>query len=151
MKRAIFLALCAGAAHADPTALGGITADVATTSIGQALGHVEANPAGWALLPVRIAVVERAKALSPEQGLPVLHAVSATSWGAAANNLLVMAGAGPAAPVLGLVVGIAVWKAGEPERHFWQACAVHRQDRPALRCVYAPLHVATASVQPGEK
>jgi hypothetical protein len=121
-------------------AYGGLAADAISTAVGLSLpGVVEMNPLGWAALPLRILAIEHAKTLPREQAQPILDGTKAAGWGAAANNLLVLAGAGPAAPLVGLAVGIAIWKSGEDERNFWQACAVHRADNPNLKCEFKTL------------
>jgi hypothetical protein len=81
-------------------------------------------------------VIEHAKTLPREEGQPLMDAVSATSWGAAANNLLMLAGASAAAPVVGIAVGYAIWKRGENEREFWNLCAVHKQMDPQVTCQF---------------
>jgi hypothetical protein len=145
----VLAALCAGAAHADPGAYRGLAADATTTAIGLSLpGIADANPIGLAGVPIRLAVLHHAGTLPEEQAQPVYDAVEASGWGAAVNNVLVIAGAGPVAPVLGLVVGFAIWKAGEPKRHFLQACAVHKADNPELRCVFAPLKTHAQGERP---
>ena len=112
-------------------------ADAVTTGIGLATpGLGEANPLGLLTFPIRAAIVEHAKTLPREQGQPIMDSVSATGWGAAANNLLVLAGAGPVAPVIGLAVGYAMWKKGEPEREFWTACATHKKLDANTKCEF---------------
>jgi len=116
-----------------------VAADAATTATGLSMaGVAEMNPLGWATVPLRIAVIERAKTMPIEHGTPVLHMTSAVGWGAATNNLLVMAGAGPLSIVAGIVVGIGVWQDGERERQFWSNCAQHRKLEPdkTLECVW---------------
>lgn len=141
---AAFLAHVAGGAQAQndaSNAYGAVTADAMTTAIGLSTpGVVEANPLGWAALPLRVALVEHARTLPREEAQPVLDAVSASGWGAAANNLAVLAGGGAAAPLLGLIVGLAVWRGGQDERDFWRACGVHRAENKGLRCAFRPLH-----------
>jgi hypothetical protein len=117
----------------------GVAADAATTGAALATpGIAEMNPLGWATVPLRVAAIQYAKTLPREEGQPVMDAVSASGWGAAANNLLVLAGASAAAPVVGLAIGYAVWKSGEEEREFWEACAVHKQMDPNVKCEYKP-------------
>lgn len=122
-----------------PDAYGGIAADAITTGIAlSAPGIIETNPLGWATVPIRLAIMEHAKSLPREEGQPIMDALSAGGWGAAVNNLLVLAGTGPAAPVIGLAVGYAVWKQGETEREFWRLCAVHRAADPGVKCEFKP-------------
>lgn len=134
------LALAAASAHADDTqAYTAVAADAATTAAALATpGIIEANPLGWATVPIRLAIVQHAKTLPREQGQPLMDATSAGGWGAAANNLLVLAGAGPAAPVVGLAVAFAVWKSGENEREFWRLCAMHKEMDPNVQCNFRP-------------
>jgi hypothetical protein len=128
------------AAHAgEYDAHAGVAADAASTAAAfSAPGIGEVNPLGWATVPVRLAVVEHAKTLRREEGQPIIDAVSASSWGAAANNLMVLAGAGAAAPIIGVVVSYAVWKAGGTEREFWRVCAVYKQIDPPVQCAFKP-------------
>ena len=117
----------------------GVAADAASTAAALATpGIAEANPLGWATLPIRLAVIEHAKTLPREEGQPLMDAVSASGWGAAANNLLVLAGAGPAAPIVGVALGYAMWKQGETEREFWRMCAMHKQMEPGVQCAFKP-------------
>ena len=134
------LAFASGAAAGAPDAYGAIAADAVTTGIALSTpGIVETNPLGWATVPIRLAVMEHAKSLPREQGQPLMDALSAGGWGAAINNLLVLAGTGAAGPVVGLAVGYAVWKSGETEREFWQLCAVHKSLDPGVKCQFKPL------------
>jgi len=131
----------ASVAHAgeQDAAYGGIAADAVSTGAALAApGIAEANPLGWVTLPIRLAVIQHAKSLPREEGQPIVDAVSASSWGAAANNLLILAGAGPAAPLVAIAVGYAVWKSGETERQFWSACAVHKQFDANIKCEFRP-------------
>ena len=147
---ALSLAFASGAAAGAPDAYGGIAADAITTGLAlSGPGIVETNPLGWATVPIRLAVMEHAKSLPREQGQPIMDALSAGGWGAAINNLLVLAGTGPAAPVVGLAVGYAVWKQGEREREFWQLCAVHRTMDPGVKCEFKPLRTHIEVAQAG--
>jgi len=116
----------------------GVAADAATTAASLATpGLAETNPLGWATLPIRLAIIEHAKTLPREEAQPLVDMTSASGWGAAANNLMALAGAaGPAAPIVGMAVAYAVWKKGETEREFWKMCAVHKQFNPATKCEF---------------
>jgi hypothetical protein len=115
----------------------GTAADAATTAAALATpGFAEANPLGWATVPIRMAIIEHAKTLPREEGQRMVDAVSATSWGASASNLMMLAGASTVAPVIGIAVGYAVWKKGETEREFWQMCAVHQKLDAGVKCEY---------------
>src|SRR5438105_10376786 len=136
---ALSLAAVSMAQAGEQDALLGIAADAATTGAALAIpGIAESNPLGWATIPIRLAIIQHAKTLPREEGQPLMDATSATGWGAAANNLLVLAGASPVAPIIGVVVGYAIWKSGAPEREFWQMCAVHRKMDSRTKCEFRP-------------
>jgi len=117
----------------------GIAADAVTTGIALSTpGIVETNPLGWATIPIRLGIMQYAKTLPRDQGQPVMDAVSASGWAAAASNLGVLAGIGAAAPVIGIAVGYAVWKSGEKEREFWVACGAHNLIEKGVSCEYKP-------------
>jgi ABC-type Fe3+ transport system permease subunit len=119
-----------------------VAADAATTAVGLSIpGVVEMNPLGFATVPIRMAIIDHAKRQPIAEGTKTLHAVSASSWGAAANNALIVAGAGTAIALpIGIVVAWMVWKNGEPEREFWNNCEIHRilEENKALECVWTP-------------
>jgi hypothetical protein len=115
----------------------GTAADAASTAAALATpGFVETNPLGWATVPLRIAAIQYAKSLPREEGQPIMDGVSATSWGAATSNLLMLAGMGAAAPIVGIAVGYSVWKKGETEREFWHLCKTHQRLDPAVKCQF---------------
>jgi hypothetical protein len=132
----ITLAFASNANAGEVEAYGGIAADAVSTGFALAApGVTEMNPLGWATIPIRIAMVQYAKSLPEEEGRPMMQSITAAGWGAAANNLLVLAGASTiAAPVLGLAVTYALWKKGEPEREFWAICAAQKKVSPGLKC-----------------
>jgi hypothetical protein len=131
------MAVASMAAAGEQDAYTGVAADAVSTGAALAApGIGEANPLGWATVPIRIAIIQHAKSLPREQGQPMMDAVSASGWGAAANNLLVLAGASAAAPLAGLAIGYAVWKSGETEREFWRMCAVHKSMDPQVKCEF---------------
>jgi hypothetical protein len=135
----VCLAVASNARAGEVEAYSGIAADAVTTGIALSVpGIAETNPLGWATIPIRLAVMQYAKSLPREEGQPVMDAVSASGWGAAASNLAVLAGAGAAAPILGIAVGYAIWKNGQPEREFWTACAVHRSADAGVNCEFKP-------------
>jgi hypothetical protein len=114
-----------------------IAADAITTSA--ATNAVEMNPLGFATVPLRMALVEHARTLPIEEALPITDAVSATSWGAATNNLLMLAGASTAAPVVGFVLGYVIWQSGEKEREFWRLCKYYKETDPNIKtCKFEP-------------
>ncbi len=133
------LALFAGAVHAQAEprmAVDGVVADALTTWAGLGAGAAELNPLGYATVPLRIGVVIYARKLPREEGLPIIHGITAVSWGAAASNLGVVLGAGTAAPVVALMVGVGIWHAGADEREFWRQCAEFRIGHPERTCNY---------------
>lgn len=141
MKKPIAAAVllaAASLAHAgEQQAYGGLAADALTTGAALAMpGMTETNPLGWATFPIRLAIIEHAKMLPREEGQPLIDMTSASGWGAAANNLLALAGAGPVGAVVGIAVGYAVWKSGETEREFWHMCAAEKQADPAMKCEF---------------
>ena len=133
----LMMAVASMACAGEKEAYLGTAADAATTAAALATpGFVETNPLGWATVPLRIAAIQYAKSLPREEGQPIMDAVSATGWGAAAGNLLMLAGVGAAAPVVGIAVGYSVWKKGETEREFWHLCKTHQKLDPAVKCQF---------------
>lgn len=148
----VSLAFASSANAGEVDAYGGIAADAASTALAlSAPGIVEMNPLGWATVPLRILAVQYAKSLPEEEGKPMMQGINAAGWGAAANNLLVLAGASSvAAPIIGIAVGYALWKKGEPEREFWAICAAQKKSNPQLKCTFEAnrtilAHAATAA------
>jgi len=148
----------AQAGGAEDEAVNGAVADGLTTALGLAAGAVELNPVGPVLaIGMKVAVLEYAKSL-PETDRPRVYAAAASMWqGAAANNLCIAAsllsgGAFvPACVALGFAWGVKTWKASEPERQFWEACKLMREDahQPDLTCIYVPpTHPSMANVGP---
>jgi hypothetical protein len=98
-------------------------------------------------------MVEHAKTLPREQAQPVFDAAQASGWGAAANNVFVLMGAGAAAPLVGIAVGYFVWTAGEKEREFWRLCGLYRNKAPEMRCNFSAWRkedVIRVAVEPRE-
>jgi hypothetical protein len=124
------LGLMTGCASTPPQLA--VAADAATTAaaLSSVPGAVEANPAGWLTIPIRLALIEHAKHQPIAEGLPIIHGVTAASWGAAASNTLVLFGATvPISAPVGVAVWWAVWKHGADEREFWHICDhVRKQD-----------------------
>ncbi len=134
---AFALALLTGCASAQHAAQPAVAADVATTAVGLSIpGITEANPAAILSLPIRIAIIDHARNMPVAEATPVLHTITASSMGAAVNNLLVIAGFGGFAPVVGLMVAAGVWANGADERDYWRGCEIHRRlaNNKALRC-----------------
>jgi hypothetical protein len=120
-------------------------ADGLSTAAGLAAGAVEMNPLGPVLaLGMKAAMFRYAEGL-PDTEQPSAYALAASMWaGAAANNVCVTAAiltGGSFAPVcvaLGVAWGMKTWHATEPEREFWEGCALLRAyaGQPELTCVY---------------
>ena len=114
-------------------------ADVATTGAGLSIGAAEANPLGLALLGVKLAAYQHIKAQPPEEQPSLWGMFGAFGWGAAVNNLCVIASGGLCA-VLGAAAGLFQWKRTEPERlraQFDAICERERVQNPALQCVWS--------------
>jgi hypothetical protein len=116
-----------------------VLADGVTTKLGLAAGAKEVG-AGYASIPIRLALNEYAKTLPDNERVPIQQAITLGGVCAAVNNGLVLLGAPP--PVsLGafgvcLVVG---WNQGAEERErleFAQICAHHRITYPNGSCLY---------------
>ena len=138
---------CVANAGAEDEAFRGAVADGVTTAVGLAAGAAELNPIGPVLaIGMKVVVLEYAKTL-PELEQPRVHAAAASMWqGAAANNLCIAASVlsgGSFAPVclaLGVAWGMKTWHDTQPEREFWEACALMREvtEQPQLTCIYVP-------------
>lgn len=129
------------------SAVNGQLADVGTTGVGLLLGAAEANPLGILTLGMKVAAYNEIKK-APEAEQPRLWGMyGAMGWGAAANNLCIiatLASGGAAAvvcPMIGLAAGMGIYDAGEEERNqatFNAMCKDMRKTNPALECVYTP-------------
>jgi hypothetical protein len=159
---AAVLAAAAFGAHArdaSDEAMGGAVADGVTTAVGIAAGAAELNPLGPVLsVGVKVALFQYAKGL-PDTEQPGVYAAAASWWqGAAVNNTCIAAAVlsggsfAPACVALGVAWGMKTWKDTEPEREFWQGCAMLRQyaQQPQMPCVYTPpkMQQAAASAVP---
>jgi len=117
--------------------------DVATTGAGLAIGAAESNPLGVLLVPAKIIAYQRIKA-APEAEQPGLWAAyEAFGWGAAANNLCVIAqiASGGFAPCLavGVAAGLVSWAIDSPRRkraEFDAVCEQAQQANPQLVCTW---------------
>jgi hypothetical protein len=148
----IALALLAAApAHADDLrtdrreAVAAHAADLATTATGLALGAVETNPLGVLLIVPKVVAYHRIKAAPVAEQPTLWSAYQAFGWGAAANNVCVIAAIATGGPAIVpcMAVGAAVgalswgWDAGRRERdEFAEICEQQRQAHPALVCTY---------------
>ena len=149
MKALALALLLALPAHADDfrrqkiEAAAAHAADIATTGAGLAMGAAEANPLGVLLVPAKLIAYQRIKA-SPEAEQPGLWAAyEAFGWGAAANNLCVIAqiASGGFAPCLaiGAAAGAVSWAIDSPRRkraEFDAACEQAKEQTPDLVCVW---------------
>ena len=142
------------ASSADPSApveslqsnaLYGQAADVGSTGIGLALGAAEANPLGILTLGVKAAAYQKIKNSPPVEQPRLWGMYGALGWGAAANNLCVIAaiatgGVGAAVcPLIGLGAGMGSWSANTEERNkatFAAMCQEAKLTNPNLVCVY---------------
>jgi hypothetical protein len=146
---ALLVGLLTGCASMDveDRALAGQGADISSTAIGLAVGAAEANPLGIGLLAVKAISYHHIKSAPPEQQPAMWSAFGAMGWGAAVNNVCVIAlivtgGAAVAlCPALGLVTGLGTYAHAAPLREravFDAVCDAARADRPGLVCVYRP-------------
>lgn len=140
-------------------AVNGQFADVGSTGIGLAMGAAEANPLGLVTLGVKAAMYQRIKEAPPTEQPRMWGVYGAFGWGAAANNLCVIAaiatGGAAAAlcPVLGVATGMTVWNSNEEERNratFDAICKELQASNPELVCVPAPLKSASALPAPNQ-
>ena len=124
MLRAIILCLAlAACTPTKETTYAAHGADVVSTGVGLALGAAEANPLGIVALPIKLAMVEYAGSLPPDEQPAAYAALSAVTWGAVANNICVIASiatsagiAAPACVAVGAVTGVAYWDATKTHR-----------------------------------
>lgn len=120
-------------------------ADLATTAAGLALGAVETNPLGVLLVVPKVVGFYRIKAAPVEEQPALWSAYQAFGWGAAANNVCVIAAIASGGPalvpcaVIGAAVGGAswAWDAGRRERDEFDAlCDSAKALNPATVCKY---------------
>ena len=135
------------AAELENNAVLGQTADVGTTGAGLLLGAAEANPLGIVTLGIKAIAYQKIKDSPPVDQPRMWGMYGALGWGAAANNLCVIAsiatggGAAVLCPLLGLGAGMSSWSAGSEERDratFAVICKEAKQNNPDLVCVYNP-------------
>ena len=126
-------------------ALYGQAADVGSTGIGLALGAAEANPLGIMTLGIKAMAYQKIKNSPPVEQPRLWGMYGALGWGAAANNLCVIAaiatgGVGAAVcPLIGLGAGMGSWSANTEERNkatFAAMCEEAKLTNPDLVCVY---------------
>ncbi|MEZ5645290.1 MAG: hypothetical protein R3E99_09090 [Burkholderiaceae bacterium] len=122
-------------------------ADVGTTGIGLAMGAAEANPLGILTLGMKVVAYQQIKEAPPVEQPRLWSAYGAMGWGAAANNLCVIAtlatgGAGAVlCPAIGLAAGLGVWNQDAESRDkatFAALCTQAQATNPDLTCVWNP-------------
>lgn len=128
----LFLPFCLTAiAGEEERAIAGQAADVATTFGAVANGATEANPLGpYGLLVAKPLAYAWIKSQPKEDQARLFSILSAWGWGAAANNLCVIATGGLCA-VIGAIAGMVAWQAGEIEREYWELCKRVKHREPA--------------------
>lgn len=126
-------------------ALAGHGADVGTTAVGLAMGAAEANPLGVAAVGLKAVAYQHIERQSAVEQPRLWGMYGALGWGAAANNLCVIAGISTGGvalgvcPVLGVAAGLSLYRAAEDRRNreiFDAVCAEQRATNPELVCVY---------------
>jgi hypothetical protein len=126
-------------------AMAGQVADVGSTAVGLALGAAEANPLGILTLGVKAIAYQQIKEAPAAEQPAMWSAYGAFGWGAAANNVCVLAaiatGGAAAAlcPLVGLVTGMTVYGGDEEKRNrdtFAAICEEQRQINPKITCEY---------------
>jgi hypothetical protein len=156
--RAAHLALLVAALSAAPAmaddlrnarreAVASQAADLATTAAGLALGAVETNPLGVLLVVPKVVGFYRIKAAPTTEQPALWSAYQAFGWGAAANNVCVIAAIASGGPaivpcaVVGAAVGAASW-AWDAERRqrdeFEEVCDSAKALNPDTVCTYTP-------------
>jgi hypothetical protein len=123
----------------------GQAADLATTGVGLLLGAAEANPLGILTLGVKAMAYKQIKE-SPTVEQPRMWSMyGALGWGAAANNLCVIAaiatggGAAILCPLIGLGAGVGSWNADAKKRDeatFAAICQEEKVKNRELVCIY---------------
>lgn len=116
-----------------------------STAAGLAMGAAEANPLGILTLGVKAIAYQQIKEAPAVEQPAMWSAYGAFGWGAAANNLCVIAavasGGAAAAlcPLIGAVAGISVYNGDEEKRNretFAAICQEQRRSNPDLVCEY---------------
>lgn len=148
---ALAAALCVSQAYADELrkdrreAVASQAADIATTAAGLALGAVETNPLGVLLILPKVIGYHKIKAAPVEEQPSLWSAYQAFGWGAAANNVCVIAAIASGGPAIvpcaavGGAVGVLswVWDAKRRERgEFDEICEASQKENPQLVCDY---------------
>lgn len=139
-----------GSAALQQTAANGQWADVGSTAVGLAMGAAEANPLGLLTLGAKAIAYQQIQSAPATEQPRMWSAYGAMGWGAAANNLCVIAaiatGGGAAAlcPLLGVAAGVGSWnndRAGREQATFEAVCKQAQMQNPDLACRYTPPNV----------
>lgn len=126
-------------------AVNGHAADIATTGVGLLLGASEANPLGLLTLGAKALAYQNIQNSPPVEQPRMWSMYGAMGWGAAANNLCVIAAiatGGTAAifcPLIGLGAGVSSWNADAENRDkatFAAICQEAKVKNPNMVCVY---------------
>ncbi len=123
-------------------------ADLGTTGVGLMMGAAEANPLGVLTIGMKVVAYQKIKAAPAEEQPRLWSAYGAMGWGAAANNLCVIAaiasgGVGAAlCPAIGLAAGFGVWNQDAEARDkatFAALCEKAKAGNPQLTCTWNPI------------
>lgn len=135
----------AQAADLQADAVTGQAADVGSTAVGLVLGASEANPLGILTIGAKAIAYQRILEAPATEQPQLWSAYGAFGWGAAANNLCVIAAiatSGAAAalcPLIGVAAGLTVYSSDAERRDratFDALCKQERAINPAMECVY---------------
>lgn len=146
----------AGAQELRDQARNAAIGDGVSTAVGLAVGAAELNPIGPLLTVGMKAVVFQYIETLPEIDQPRAYARATAMWsGAVANNVCITAAVltgGGFAPVcigVGVAWGMKTWHDTEPQRQFWEGCAMLRTyaEQPDLECVYRPEDLRRAAAE----
>ena len=116
-----------------------------TTGVGLLLGAAETNPLGLLTLGIKAVAYQKIKDSPPVEQPRLWGMYGAMGWGAAANNLCVIAAiatggaAAAVCPLIGLGAGMGSWSAGSEERDkatFAVMCEEARIKNPEMVCTY---------------
>ena len=143
--RPILVASAADGMDLQDKAVLGQGADVGSTGMGLLMGAAEANPLGLVTLGIKAVAYQNIKDSPPVEQPRMWSMYGALGWGAAANNLCVIAAiatggaAGVLCPLLGLGAGIGAWNNDSDQRDratFAAICKEARQNNPDMVCIY---------------
>lgn len=145
------------ASSGEQLAVAGQIADVGTTGLGLIAGAAEANPLGLLTLGAKWVAYQQIKQAPAEEQPGLWKLYGAFGWGAAANNLCVIAAiatggaAAPLCPVIGLAAGVGAWQREQTASQsverlpamndleaFAMLCEQARSQNPSMECVWRP-------------